>query len=99
METVVERGQAQEDRVTGAIESVTSQAPVIHFTWASDWLNGHFTHTAAVYCTECSAAVCPAHGDFCQLCKSFFCSACLCLGFHSHSKMTASESRGGRKIA
>lgn len=27
METRVERGQAQEDRVTGAIESVTSQAP------------------------------------------------------------------------
>jgi hypothetical protein len=27
METRVDRGQAQEDRVTGAIESVTSQAP------------------------------------------------------------------------
>jgi hypothetical protein len=27
METRVERGQAREDRVTGAIESVTSQAP------------------------------------------------------------------------
>ena len=26
-ETRVERGQAQEDRITGAIESVTSQAP------------------------------------------------------------------------
>jgi hypothetical protein len=27
METKVERGQAREDRVTGAIESVTSRAP------------------------------------------------------------------------
>jgi hypothetical protein len=43
METRVSRGQAREDRVTGAIENVTSQAPSSPFPWLGNRVNGSFS--------------------------------------------------------